>query len=75
MPLGLLAHHQGQFDVGLEALHPVGDMGPRLFQFAAPDDVGGLVEAGGDLHQHGDLLAAARRVLEGLNMGELLLVR
>ena len=68
-PAGLLAHHQGQLDVGLEALHPIGDVGARLLQLPAPGDVGGLVEAGGDLHQYGDLLAPAHRVLEGLDDG------
>jgi len=63
----LLAYHQRQLGMRLDPLHAVGDVSSRLLQLLAPADVGRLVEAGGDLDQDRDLLAAAGRLLERLD--------
>jgi hypothetical protein len=53
--------------VGLEADQAVDDVRTGPLQLAGPDDVGFLVEAGLDLDQHDDLLAALRRADQRLD--------
>ncbi len=60
--VALLADHQGELGVRLEADQPVDDVAARLLQLAGPLDVGLLVEARLDLDQHQDLLAGLGRV-------------
>jgi hypothetical protein len=48
--------------VGLEPLYSVGDVDSLLLEELAPGDVRRLVEAGGDLHQHGDLFSPSGRL-------------
>ena len=58
----LLPYDQGQLAVGLEPDDAVDDVAAGLLQLARPGDVGVLVEAGLDLHDHDDLLARLGRV-------------
>ena len=55
--LALLADHQRQLAVGLQADQAVDDVAAGLLQLARPLDVGLLVEAGLDLDEDEDLLA------------------
>ena len=78
-PGPLAPDDQGRLRVRLEPDQPVDDVRPGALELARPDDVGLLVEAGLDLDQDDDLLAAlggadqrlddgrvARRPIEGL---------
>ena len=55
---GLTPHHHRQLAVGLQTHDAVGHMHARALQDACPLDVGVLVEAGLQLDDHHDLLAA-----------------
>ena len=55
--VALLADHQRQLAVGLQADEAVDDVAAGLLQLARPLDVGLLVEAGLDLDEDEDLLA------------------
>ena len=57
-PGALAPHDQRDLAVGLEPNEAVDDMGAGLLELAGPDDVRLLVEAGLDLDEHHDLLAA-----------------
>jgi hypothetical protein len=50
------ADDDADFGVGLEAADTVDDLSPGLFEFDGPDDVSGLVEAGLEFDQDGDML-------------------
>ena len=63
----LLAHHQGQLAVRLEAHQAVDDVAAGLLERARPDDVGVLVEPGLDLDQDEHLLARLGRVHQGVH--------
>ncbi len=58
--IGIAAHQQGQLAVGLQADDAVEDLDSGIFQIARPADIGGLVEAGHQLHHRRDFLASAR---------------
>ena len=62
---GLAADDQADLGVGLEALHAVDDLGAGALEFVGPVEVAGLVEAGLELDERGDVLA----VLRGLDQG------
>lgn len=55
--------------MGLQAHQAVDDVAAGLLQLAGPLDVGGLVEAGLDLHQDEDLLAGLGRLDERVDYG------
>ena len=59
------ADDDADLGVGLEAADPVDDLGPGLFEFDRPDDVSGLVEAGLEFDQNGDVLFLFRGSDEG----------
>jgi hypothetical protein len=50
-----LAHDHGALAVGLEAHQPVGHVAPGVLELLGEAHVAGLVEAGLELHQDGDL--------------------
>src|SRR5262249_39036861 len=60
--VGLLADHQDHLAVGLQADDPVHHVAAGFLQLAGPDDVGALVEARLELHDHHHLLAGLGRV-------------
>ena len=62
----LVAHDEGELDVGLEPLHPVGHVHAFLLEEVAPRDVRGLVEPRRDLDEHRHLLALPRSFRERL---------
>ena len=64
-PVGLVAHDEGELDVGLEPLHPVGHVHALLLEGVAPRDVRGLVEPRRDLDEHRHLLPLPGRLGEG----------
>jgi hypothetical protein len=55
--VALLAHDEQGLGVGLQADEAVDDVDADLLERLGPLDVAGLVEAGLQLHEHGDLLA------------------
>jgi len=63
----LLAHHEHQLAVGLQADQPVHHVHARLFQLAGPGDVVLLVEPGLDLHDGEHLLACLGGVDQGVD--------
>ena len=62
--VALLPHHERGLAVRLEPDEPVHHMAARLLQLAGPADVGHLVEARLDFHEHHHLLARLGRVDE-----------
>ena len=58
----LAADDQHHLGVGLVADHAVDDLHPGFLQPGRERDIGFLVEAGPQLHHHGDILAGSRRV-------------
>ncbi len=61
------AHHQADLGVGLELDEAIDHLHAGALQIARPFDVGGLVEAGLQLHQRGDRLAGFRRLDQRLD--------
>ena len=58
---------QCELGVGLEPEDAIDDLRPRLFESLGPVDVGFLVEAGHQLDDHGDFLAATGGVDQRLH--------
>ena len=67
--VGLVAQHQRQLAVRLEAHDAVDDVAAGALELAGPPDVGLLVEACLDLDQHQDLLAGTGRVDQRVDDG------
>ena len=65
--IGFLANSHCDLGVDLQAEQAIGDMNPRLFEATGPPDVGGLVEPGLELDEHGDLLALFGRLDAGID--------
>ena len=74
-PRALAPDDERGLGVGLEPDEPVDDVGAGPLQLARPDDVRLLVEAGLDLDQDDDLLAALGRPDQRRTIGESPLVR
>ena len=71
----LAADDQQRLGVGLQPGDAVDHVAAGVLQPPGPADVAGLVEAGLQLDQHGDLLAVLGRPLQGPMIGESPLVR
>ena len=66
----LAADDRANLRVGLEADEPVDDVGAGVLELAGPDDVRLLVEAGLDLDEDDDLLAASAARIRSRTIGE-----
>ena len=68
-PLPRAPHDEKDLRVGLVVADSVDDVRAGLFEAVGPADVRFLVEAGQELHEHGDLLALLRGPREGADDG------
>jgi hypothetical protein len=68
-PVALLPDDQAQLAVRFQIRQTVYDVHASLFQARRPVDVAALVEAGFQLHEHGDLLASLGGVDQPIDDG------
>ena len=64
---GLAADDHADLGVGLEALHAIDDLRAGALEFVGAVEVAGLVEAGLEFDEHGDVLAVFRGLDEGVD--------
>src|SRR2546430_6466320 len=55
--IGIASYHEQRFAVRFQPHHAIDDMGARFLELSGPANIGGLVEAGAQFDQSGDLLA------------------
>src|SRR6478672_12609582 len=55
--IGIASYHEQSFAVRFQSDYAVDDVSPGFLELPGPANIGGLVEAGAQFHQSGDLLA------------------
>src|SRR5436305_13637704 len=65
--IGIAPYHEQRFAVRFQSHHAIDDMRARFLELPGPANIGGLIEAGAQFDQSGDLLAIIGSLDQSLN--------